>query len=161
MTGLLWWTNIGFLGQELGLEMWNILNYHWGFFRGKTIIFATTSFQIIFKMKFLANLDNKYDTLESPLVTFLDVIGFILLRFFIWYQRCHNQSFGVFREFFFFLILFSVPPFSPCMQPIHNFFLKKITIQNSNKLEYLFFFINIFLKNKCYFSKRKSRNLRL
>ena len=111
-----------FSRSRIGLEMWNILNYHWGFFRGKTIIFATTSFQIIFKMKFLANLGNKYDTLESPLVTFLDVIGFILLRFFIWYQRCHNQSFGVFRESFFFLILFSLPPFSPCMQPIHNFF---------------------------------------
>jgi hypothetical protein len=39
MTGLLWWTNPSILGQEFGMECWNILNYHWGFFQDTLGIF--------------------------------------------------------------------------------------------------------------------------
>jgi hypothetical protein len=40
MVGLLRWTNSVFLGQEFGLEWWNVLNYQWGFFRNKLEIFG-------------------------------------------------------------------------------------------------------------------------
>jgi hypothetical protein len=50
---LLRWSNFDFLGQELSLERWNILNYRWDFFRSEIEIFVTTSFQIIFQINSL------------------------------------------------------------------------------------------------------------
>jgi hypothetical protein len=53
MMGLLRWTNFVFLGQEFGLELWNVLNYHWGFLWINLKFLDIASFQIIFQIKIL------------------------------------------------------------------------------------------------------------
>ena len=45
-----------FLGQELGLEWWNILNYYWGFFRDKLEIFYYCIISNNISDKFLATI---------------------------------------------------------------------------------------------------------
>jgi hypothetical protein len=43
----------------------------------------------------LSSFDDKCGPLRSPLVTFLSVVGFILLRSLWWYSMCRNRSFEV------------------------------------------------------------------
>jgi hypothetical protein len=53
-------------------------------------------------------LDCSCGPFRSPLVTFLSVVGFVLLRSLQQCQLCHHQSFDVILMFFFFFALSSL-----------------------------------------------------
>lgn len=67
-------------------------------------------------------LSRSWGPLQSPLITFLGIVGFILLRSFQRYRWCRYQSFDVSLGFFF---PFSLSPLSPlfiesCIQQFCN-----------------------------------------
>jgi hypothetical protein len=59
------------------------------------------------------SLDEECGPLRSPLVTFLDVVGFILSRSFLWYKLYRNQSFSMSLKSFSFSPSFSIFFFFP------------------------------------------------
>ena len=76
----------------------------------------------------LPYLGDKYSTLESPLVTFINVIRFISLRSLWWHWWCCNSSFDMPLKYFFIFFSFTRSSF-------YNFFFWNVTIPFSDKFE--------------------------
>jgi hypothetical protein len=76
----------------------------------------------------LPYLGDKYSTLESPLVTFINVIRFISLRSLWWHWWCCNSSFDMPLKYFFIFFSFTRNSF-------YNFFFWNVTIPFSDKFE--------------------------